>query len=30
MAAYEFIALDADGRRRKGVLEADSARQIRQ
>ena len=30
MAAYEFIALDARGRRQKGVLEADSVRQIRQ
>ena len=30
MAAYEFVALDAAGRRRKGVLEADSVRQIRQ
>ena len=30
MAAYEFIALDERGRRQKGVLEADSVRQIRQ
>jgi len=30
MAAYEYIALDADGRQRKGVIEADSGRQIRQ
>ena len=30
MAAYEFIALDPRGRRQKGVLEADSVRQIRQ
>ncbi len=30
MAAYEFRALDASGRQQKGVLEADSARQIRQ
>ncbi|HSG88847.1 MAG TPA: type II secretion system inner membrane protein GspF [Pseudomonadales bacterium] len=30
MAAFEFIALDADGRRQRGVLEADSVRQIRQ
>ncbi len=30
MAAYEYVALDAGGRQRKGVLEADSVRQIRQ
>ncbi|MEE4301250.1 MAG: type II secretion system inner membrane protein GspF [Pseudomonadales bacterium] len=30
MAAYEFIALDERGRQKKGVLEADSVRQIRQ
>jgi general secretion pathway protein F len=30
MAAYEYQALDAKGRRKHGVLEADSARQIRQ
>lgn len=30
MAAFEYTALDAGGRRRKGVLEADSMRQIRQ
>lgn len=30
MAAYEYIALTAAGKRRKGVLEGDSARQIRQ
>ena len=30
MAAYEYIALDARGKRMKGVLEADNARQIRQ
>lgn len=30
MAAYEFVALDLDGRQKKGVLEADSGRQIRQ
>lgn len=30
MAAYEFSALDAEGRERKGVLEADSVRQLRQ
>lgn len=30
MSAFEFTALDVDGRSRKGVLEADTARQIRQ
>ncbi len=30
MAAFEYTALDAGGRRRKGVLEADSLRQVRQ
>ena len=30
MAAYEYIALDAGGRQKKGVIEADSSRQIRQ
>jgi general secretion pathway protein F len=30
MAAYEYIALDSSGKQRKGVLEADSVRQIRQ
>ena len=30
MAAFEYTALDSKGRRRKGVLEADSTRQIRQ
>ena len=30
MAAFEYIALDARGREQKGVLEADSVRQIRQ
>jgi len=30
MAAFEFKALDDKGRQQKGVLEADSARQIRQ
>ena len=30
MAAYEYTALDASGRRQRGVLEADSGRQIRQ
>ena len=27
MPAFEYIALDADGRQKKGVLEADTARQ---
>jgi len=30
LAAYEYTALDASGRQTKGVLEADSGRQIRQ
>ena len=30
MAAFEFRALDQKGRQQKGVMEADSARQIRQ
>lgn len=30
MAAYEYLALDAKGRRKQGVLEADSARLVRQ
>ena len=30
MAAFEYTALDGGGRRRKGVLEADTPRQIRQ
>jgi general secretion pathway protein F len=30
MAAFEYLALDVRGRRHKGVLEADSARQVRQ
>lgn len=30
MAAYEYLALTAAGKRKKGVLEADSARQTRQ
>ena len=29
MPAFEYIALDTDGRQKKGVLEADTARQIR-
>lgn len=29
MSAFEYLALDTTGRRHKGVLEADSARQIR-
>ncbi len=29
MAAFEYEALDAGGRKRKGVIEADSARQVR-
>ena len=29
MPAFEYIALDSDGRQKKGVLEADTARQIR-
>ncbi len=29
MAAFEFIALDTNGKQQKGVLEADTARQIR-
>ncbi len=29
MAAYSFIALDERGRQQKGVLEGDTARQIR-
>jgi general secretion pathway protein F len=28
--AFEFVSVDVDGRKRKGVLEADSARQVRQ
>ena len=30
MAAFEYKALDAKGRQKKGVLEGDTARQIRQ
>ncbi len=30
MAAFEFIALDAKGRQKKGILEGDTPRQIRQ
>ena len=30
MAAFEYIALDARGRQHKGLLEGDSARQVRQ
>lgn len=30
MAAFEYLALDAKGRQQKGVLEADSPRQVRQ
>jgi general secretion pathway protein F len=30
MAAYEYTALDAGGREMRGVLEGDSARQVRQ
>ena len=30
MPAYQFTAIDASGKQQKGVLEADSARQIRQ
>lgn len=30
MAAFEYLALDGNGRQHKGVLEADSARQVRQ
>ena len=30
MSAFEYIALDANGRKKKGVIEGDSARHIRQ
>ncbi|WP_396586492.1 type II secretion system inner membrane protein GspF [Bermanella sp. R86510] len=30
MAAFEYIAIDANGKHKKGVLEADSPRQVRQ
>jgi len=30
MGAYEYTALDADGRERRGVQDGDSARQVRQ
>ncbi|WP_196157897.1 type II secretion system inner membrane protein GspF [Reinekea sp. G2M2-21] len=30
MAAYDFVAYDERGKKKKGILEADSARQIRQ
>lgn len=30
MAAFDYVALDNDGRKKRGVLEADSSRQIRQ
>jgi general secretion pathway protein F len=30
MAAFEYIALDSNGKQKKGVLEADSPRQVRQ
>ena len=30
MGAFEYTALDAGGRERKGVLEGDTARQVRQ
>ena len=30
MSAYEYTALDAQGRELRGVLDGDSARQVRQ
>jgi len=30
MAAYEYVALDSTGRKKKGVIEGDSARHVRQ
>ena len=30
MGAFEYTAVDAGGRERKGVLEGDTARQVRQ
>ena len=30
MAAYEYVALDASGRKKKGIIEGDSARHVRQ
>ena len=30
MGAFEYTALDAGGRERKGILEGDTARQVRQ
>ena len=30
MAAFEYTAIDKNGRQRKGVLEGDSSRQVRQ
>ena len=30
MGAFEYVAVDVAGRERKGVLEGDTARQVRQ